>query len=314
MGFRQQHRKLYTSLVALTLFCIVSIIDGIILAEYAIHPPREESPSSTVGRIFPRNLEIVEDPVEIRGQDGIVLRATYAQPFSADNGSTVIVLHGVADDRSGMIGFARLFLANGYRVLLPDSRAQGGSDGRLASYGVLERDDVHRWVDWASATSHGACVYGMGESMGAAILLQAIGNDQRMCAAVAESAFATFRQISEIRVGQFTHTGPWLGKTLARPMIDSALWYVRLRYGVDLGQANPLDTIAKTCTPVLLIHGLSDSNIPPSSAVELHRAALHSSELWLVPNAGHCGASAVDKTQFDERVLRWFGQHATPCQ
>jgi len=55
-----------------------------------------------------------------------------------------------------MIGFARLFLANGYRVLLPDSRAQGASDGRFATYGVLERDDVHRWIDWVATTSHGA--------------------------------------------------------------------------------------------------------------------------------------------------------------
>ena len=97
-------------------------------------------------------------------------------------------------------------------------------------------------------------------------------------------------------------------------MIDSALWYVRLRYGVDLDQANPLNAIGKTCTPLLLIHGLSDSNIPSTSSVELYRASLHSNELWLVPNAGHCGASAVDKSQFNERVLRWFQQHTSPCQ
>jgi len=96
-------------------------------------------------------------------------------------------------------------------------------------------------------------------------------------------------------------------------MIDSALWYVRMRYGVDLNQANPLDAIAKTCTPVLLIHGLSDSNIPSTNSVELHQASLQSSELWLV-RMRHCGASAVDKSQFDARVLQWFHQHTVPCQ
>ena len=182
MGFRQQHRKLYIAVVALVLFSVVSVVDGIVLAEFAVHPPREGSlPSSTVRRIFPRYLGISEEAVEIRGRDGAVLRATYAQPNSVDNGSTVIVLHGVADDRSGMIGFARLFLANGYRVLLPDSRAQGASEGRFATYGVLERDDVHRWIDWVDTTSHGSCVYGLGESMGAAILLQAIADDHRVC-------------------------------------------------------------------------------------------------------------------------------------
>lgn len=313
MSFRQQ-RTLRVALVGLAAFCLVSGVGGITLAEHAIHPPRTGNPSAAVQQIFPRYLGIPEEPVEIRGRDGAVLRATYARPNSLDNGNTVILLHGVADERSGMIGFARLFLANGYRVLLPDSRAQGASDGKFATYGVLERDDVHRWLDWASATSHNSCVYGLGESMGAAILLQALAGDDRMCAAVAESTFATFREIADIRVGQFAHTGPWLGKTLARPMIDSALWYVRLRYGVDLDQANPLDAIARTCTPVLLIHGLSDPNITADNSIELHQASLHSSELWLVPNAGHCGASAVDKSQFDERVLLWFGQHTTACQ
>jgi len=50
--------------------------------------------------------------------------------------------------------------------------------------------------------------------MGAAILLQAIADDHKMCAAAAESTFATFREISNVRVGQFAHTGPWLERLL----------------------------------------------------------------------------------------------------
>jgi len=149
--------------------------------------------------------------------------------------------------------------------------------------------------------------------MGAAILLQSLGDDHRFCAAVAESSFVSFRQVADIRVGQFTHTGPWFGETFARPIINAAFGYVRFRYGVDLQRANPIEGITRTCTPVLLIHGLADSNIPPSSSIELHDAALDTTELWLVRGAGHCGASAVAKEQFDNSVLSWFGAHDHPC-
>jgi hypothetical protein len=315
MGFRQKHHRLFTLLVAFCLYALVSCVDGIILAEFAVHPQREMLDVGSKERIFPaRYLNIREEPVEIDALRGARLRGTYAQPMSQDNGSTVILLHGVAADRSSMAGFARLFLANGYRVLLPDSRAQSTSGGAFASYGILEQDDVRRWIDWASSQSPGHCIYGLGESMGAAILLQSVGYDHRFCAAAAESSFATFRQIANIRVGQFTHTGPWMGATLARPMIDAALLYVRLRYDVDLDNANPVQAVARTCTPVLLIHGLSDTNIPSSSSTAIHQAAPQSTQLWLVPNAGHCGASAVNRAQFDDRVLRWFGEHTTPCQ
>jgi hypothetical protein len=41
-----------------------------------------------------------------------------------------------------------MFLAHGYIVLAPDSRAHGESGGDIATYGLLEWDDAHRWVSW----------------------------------------------------------------------------------------------------------------------------------------------------------------------
>ena len=313
MSFRQKHRKSYLAIFAACLYCSVCLVNGIILAEFALHPPREIFNDDVNARIFPAHYRsIVEEPVEIGAKQGAHLHATYATPALNDNGATVILLHGVGADRSSMVGIAELLLANGYRVLLPDSRAQGNSEGAFVTYGVLERDDVRRWIDWASDQSPDHCIYGLGESMGAAILLQSIAYDHRFCAAVAESSFATFRQVSNIRVGQFARTGPWLGETLARPMIDVAFLYVRIRYGVDMEAANPKQALAATCTPVLLIHGLNDSNIPASNSIALH-AVVPATALWLVPGADHCGASAVAHTEFDQRVLQWFATHTKPC-
>jgi len=106
----------------------------------------------------------VEDVQRI-ASDGVPLRGTFAAP-EKQNGSAVILLHGISDNRMGAAGFARLFPAGGYRVLLVDSRAQATSGGAFATYGVLEPDDVHRWLDWLERDQTESCVYGFGESMG----------------------------------------------------------------------------------------------------------------------------------------------------
>jgi fermentation-respiration switch protein FrsA (DUF1100 family) len=96
----------------------------------------------------------------------------------------------------GMIGYAELLLANGYGVLMPDSRAHGQSGGALATYGLLEKDDIQRWIRWVQEHQHPGCVFGFGESMGAALVLQAIVSKPGFCAVAAESPFASFREIS----------------------------------------------------------------------------------------------------------------------
>jgi fermentation-respiration switch protein FrsA (DUF1100 family) len=136
-----------------------------------------------------------------------------------------------------MGGFAELFLSPGYAVLLPDSRAQGESGGKFPTYGVKETDDVHRWFEWLANQQRPRCIFSMGESTGAAILLQAVREETGFCAVIAESAFASLRQIACVRVGQFVGTGTWLGKFALRPAVELAFLYGRITRGVSLTDA-----------------------------------------------------------------------------
>jgi len=224
------------------------------------------------------------------------------------NGNVVILLHGVTDNRLGMFGFGRWLSRYHYTVLLPDARGHGNSEG-LSTYGLLESDDIHQWVSWLDSTYHPRCVYGLGESMGAAQLLQALSKESRFCAAVAESSFATFREVAYARVGRAFHTGPWLGETFFRPMVDVGFLYVRLRYGFDMEKASPADAVAASTTPVLLIHGMEDHNIPPFHSDEIERRNPSHVVVWKVPGANHTGASQAAPAEFARRVLDWFATH-----
>jgi hypothetical protein len=245
--------------------------------------------------------------IAITAKDGILLRAWSIRPGSR-NGNAVILLHGLADNRVGMTGYAELLLSRGFSVLMPDARTHGTSGGNLATFGLLESDDIHRWLDWLEQNDRPECIFGLGESMGAALLLQSLRSETRFCAVAAESPFASFREIGYDRVGQFFHTGPWLGRTLMRPTIEVAFVYARWKYKLDFEQVSPENVVAATKIPVFLIHGQSDRNIPVRHS-RLIAARNPAVPLWEVPNADHCGASSTNPDEFTVRLIRWFDSH-----
>ena len=144
--------------------------------------------------------------------------------------------------------------------------------------------------------------------LGAAVILQAVSTTP-FCGVVAESPFASFRQIAYIRVGQMFHTGSWLGKIVLRPAVELALVYGKLTRGVDLAQVSPQDSVARSTIPILLIHGLADDNVPAQQSEMIRSQNPEDVALWEVPRAGHCGAVNVAEKEFNLRVLGWFSSH-----
>jgi dipeptidyl aminopeptidase/acylaminoacyl peptidase len=85
--------------------------------------------------------------------------------------------------------------------------------------------------------------------------------------------------------------------------------YTRLVYGIDLRQASPAAAIRSAHIPILLIHGASDTNIPPSQSMALHALNPQWTELWLVPGAYHVSAVAAQPREYVRRVTAWFESH-----
>jgi alpha-beta hydrolase superfamily lysophospholipase len=287
---------------------------GVVVTEAFLHPPRKAIGAGSRDAA----LQLAEsqgarlEDAQIAAADGVPLRAWFFRA-AAPSGNAVILLHGVADNRASALGFARMFLARHYDVLAIDSRAHGESGGALATYGLLEVDDLHRWADWLTKDRAERRLFGLGESMGAAILLQSLRDDRRFAAVAAESPFSSLREVAYDRLAAKLHCGPWLGRTLLRPIVENGFWYARLRYGLRLGQVSPAAAAASTRVPILLIHGAEDHNIPPSQSRRILAAARGHAELWIVPGAGHTAACAQLPAEFERRVTAWFAA-AHPIQ
>jgi alpha-beta hydrolase superfamily lysophospholipase len=297
----KMRRLVFAGLVSVT---IGSIVTPIFVAEGALHIQVRPRPDRREADAVARGSASTWEPARVTAADGIMLDGWLFTPLQP-NGSGVILLHGVGDTRSGMTAHAGFLLRAGFTVLMPDARGHGSSDGSVITYGIRESADVHTWADWLLQKRPIAHLYGLGQSMGAAILIESIPREPRFRALVADCPFDSFENVAYYRL----ETASGLGRWAAWPVVQSGFTYARLIYGLDLRQTSPARAIRSTTVPTLLIHGTDDTNIPSGESVTLHALNLQSTTLWLVPGAGHVGSLSNSPQEYVRRVEEWFRSH-----
>jgi hypothetical protein len=300
---RRIHRLLVAILIGSAIgFAILLPLFAILVTEGALHVWMHPTAQTQQADYVVRDAGSYWHEVQIQAADGVHLSAWLFNP-ARPNGGGVILLHGVGDTRMGMTSHAYFLLRAGYTVLLPDSRGHGASGGALISYGVREADDMHRWASLLLARPGITRLYGLGQSMGAAILIESLPREPRFRALVADCSFATFEEIAYERLEQ-----RGLPFVAAWPVAQLGFIYSRVHYGIDLHQANPSAAIRATHIPVLLIHGVEDHNIPIRHSRELHAANPRTTQLWEVAGADHVASLSTAPAAYQEKVIAFFQQ------
>ena len=261
---------------------------------------------------------------EVRAEDGALLRGWIVYPPSP-NGSWVLLFHGVADNRVGVIGQSEFLLRAGYSVIMMDARRHGASEGTIATYGWLERGDTHAVIDALLHAISQRCIaipspgygdpcappkhiFALGESMGAGIALQAAGADPRIEAVVAESSFANLREAAYDYAG--LRKSPLLGKTVFAPGTWTLLYRGEKLTGIPLDEVSPVKAVASRVFPVLLICDEKDVALPCRHTQMIYAAARGPKQMWVVPRAYHTAALGFQPEQFKRRVLEFFATYA----
>jgi uncharacterized protein len=217
-----------------------------------------------------------------------------------------------------------------------DARAHGASEGQIATYGWLERNDTRALIDSLLASDErlydniqmsdpfppgmprpaapSPHIFALGESMGAGLALQSAAADSRIEAVVAESAFATLREASYDYAG--LRSSPLLGKTLFAPFSWMLLYRGEKLTSLPVDEISPEKAVAARAFPVLLICDEKDDALPCRHTRRIYAAARGPKQFWEVPGAFHTAALGFQPVEFQRRVLDFFANvaHSKPVQ
>jgi uncharacterized protein len=284
---------------------IVAMVLGWLVAPSFLHPIRRPLTTDLVREadVSFAHVGVRREEFDVHAPDGALLRGWKIHAANP-NGNWVLLFHGVADNRMGVLDHALILLRAGYGVTLMDARAHGESEGPIATYGWLERKDTRAILDALIAVEHPHHIFALGESMGAGIALQSAGEDPRIEAVVAEAPFASLREASYDYAG--LQKFPWLGKTVFAPGAWVMLSRGQSLAGFPAAEVSPERAVAARAFPVLLICDTADTTLPCRHAERIYGAARGRKSLWVVPSAFHTAALGYQPAEFQRRVLEFF--------
>ena len=163
------------------------------------------------------------------GKDGYELHCELVSaPEPSDR--YVIVSHGFRANRYGAAKCVGAWESLGYNCIVYDLRAHGENAPATCTLGKVESEDLLTLVADARERFGEDITLGlMGESMGSATTLCALGSRPKVDFAVADCPFANLRELLRSGYDQ-ARVGPLL------PVVDAAC---RLRYGFELAETSP---------------------------------------------------------------------------
>jgi dipeptidyl aminopeptidase/acylaminoacyl peptidase len=232
----------------------------------------------------------------------IIEPITPAETRETSPRGTILVLHGIQDQKTSMLSTARSLAAKGYRTVLVDSRAHGRSSGQWVTYGAMESHDLVQVLDALQQQQLLVKPVGaFGMSLGGATAIILSGIDSRVRAVVAVASFATMHNEVFHYARRFFPRW-WLNDDF----IERAIANAGREAGFDPQDASPLRAITKTNARVLLIHGKADKKIPYQDSEALHAAAPDHSELVLLDNEDHDSISRDQNGIVARKSQEWF--------
>src|SRR5258706_144827 len=108
-------RLLRLTVIIPTAASIGLVLASVIASENALHLPATPKADRHEADILARATDATWRSVQAIADDGITLDAWLFTP-ALPNHSAVLLLHGIADSRTGMLAHARYLLLHGYTV------------------------------------------------------------------------------------------------------------------------------------------------------------------------------------------------------
>jgi len=254
-------------------------------------------PERRIAEATPEDLNLDYDNLTVIGEGDIELKGFWTLTKEEPKG-VIVLLHGIGANRAQMIEKANLLAQQGFDAVMMDGRAHGESQGDHVTYGYFEKKDVQKIVDFIKEENADIPVGIWGASLGGAIALQAMAEDDRIEFGVVES---TFRSMDEI---VFDYGKRMARGVMLKPVTDYALKRAGEEGGFDPQAVRPIESVTQISQPVMIAHGDADQRISVSYGQDLYdKLKTEDKELVIVPGAGHLDMMEVGGEGFISLVM-----------
>ena len=235
-----------------------------------------------------------EEIVEIKAEDGLILRGRY---YDNKSDKTIIFFHGLRTEPTLLFPVVALRAFNeGYNVLYIYSRGHGISDGKFTTYGYYEKNDAIKWVEYINKEKGCQNIYLYGASMGATTIALASPNlDPNIVKGlVIDAAYTTVKEL----IGHLSELYHIPTGFFIKP-VD---WFTRLRLKVNFKEDDTRITLRDNKIPTLFIQGSKDNVVIIDFFNDNYDNCASTKKKILVEGAGH----AIALTYGGEPVMKQF--------
>lgn len=255
-------------------------------------------------KIGVRKEYLLSQPTEhviIKAGDGLQL---HGDIFYAEEKPSRIALclHGYTSTGMSNASFASFLHKQGISSILVDNRAHGNSEGQYIGFGILDRYDCFKWIDYIKEKFGSDCeimLYGV--SMGATTALMAAGMEEcpsNVKLVISDCAFTSPEDV-------FSHILKRDYKMSKFPVMNINNMICRKKAGYGFGDYSTLDALKNIKCPVLFIHGKNDNFVPTWMTDKNYEVCETEKKKLMVENAGH-GASFYENTELYESTVKEF--------
>lgn len=234
----------------------------------------------------------------IDSPNGYPIKGVLLQPVDTNN--TVIICHGVTENKINSIKYARMFERIGFNSVIYDHRRHGESGGKTTSYGHYEKLDLDAVVKTLQSIVGDEALIGIhGESMGAATTLLyagTIGDEADFY--IADCVFSDFEQLL---YSIMKSTTPLRTKV----PLHLANLFMRIRDGYHFRVVTPKEAVKNIKKPILFIHSIPDTFIPVEMTKEMYALKEGPKHLKLFEKGAHAQSFNENMEEY-EQVVREF--------
>jgi uncharacterized protein len=239
------------------------------------------------------------ETLTLRTKDGLNLKG-YFVPAKIKTNKVAVIVHGYSVNASFMAIYAQIYQNMGYNVFMADDRGHGKSDGKYIGMGWLDRLDYLQWTNLLiQKLGNDTEIVLYGSSMGGATVAMMSGEklpSQVKCI-VEDCGFSSVEEQMNHQLGVLGH--------IPTPLIGLISFESKILAGYSFSEANAVEQVKKSTTPILFIHGGADNLVPTRMVNELYNAAKCEKQLLIVPGASH-GMSFHDAPELYVNTVKAF--------